>query len=197
MASNPALVWLIALLLIDPTACAFAARSPKRSKGKGGRGRGGRSGFGRGSKRAASPSSAAAAESGSLDMPTTSPPVRAPTARELSFLQASPHNTGMALMAAGNYEEAGLAFEKALDENPDGLETWSALGVCMSELGQLDAALVCQKQVLRIRATTDHGSEEQAQEEEVSQLASEASHTCTRAHAHTCIHAHAHVCMHR
>ena len=103
----------------------------------------------------------------------------------------------MALMAAGNYEEAGLAFEKALDENPDGLETWSALGVCMSELGQLDAALVCQKQVLRIRATTDHGSEEQAQEEEVSQLASEASHTCTRAHAHTCIHAHAHVCMHR
>ena len=77
----------------------------------------------------------------------SSGPVRAPTERERAFLGASAHNTGIALLAEGKYEEAGLAFEKALDENEDALDTWSALGVCMHELGQQDAALVCQRQV--------------------------------------------------
>ena len=79
-------------------------------------------------------------------------PVRAPTERERSFLPDSPHNRGMALMAEGKYDYAGLEFEKALDLDNDALDSWSALGVCMSKLGQTEAALVCQRQVLRLQA---------------------------------------------
>ena len=101
------------------------------------------------------------------------PPVRAPTERERSFLQDSPHNRGMALMAEGNYEYAGLEFEKALDLNNDALDTWSALGVCMSELAQPEAALVCQRQVLRLQALA--GEREAQSEAELRELASEAA----------------------
>ena len=69
-------------------------------------------------------------------------PVRAPTERERSFLPDSPHNRGMALMAEGKYDYAGLEFEKALDLDNDALDSWSALGVCMSKLGQTEAALL-------------------------------------------------------
>ena len=88
---------------------------------------------------------------------------------------ASPHNTGMALMASGKYEEAGLAFEQALEHDPDAADTWSALGVCMSKLEQPEAALVCQKQVLRIRASADHAGAQRAREQEFSELASSAT----------------------
>ena len=101
------------------------------------------------------------------------PPVRAPTDRERSFLQDSPHNRGMALMADGNYEYAGLEFEKALDLDNDALDTWSALGVCMSELAQPEAALVCQRQVLRLQALA--GQREAQSEAELLELASEAA----------------------
>ena len=101
------------------------------------------------------------------------PPVRAPTERERSFLQDSPHNTGMALMAEGNYEFAGLEFEKALDLDNDALDSWSALGVCMSELAQPEAALVCQRQVQRLQAL--EGQREAQSEAELLELASEAA----------------------
>jgi len=101
--------------------------------------------------------------------------IRPPTERERSFLNASPHNTGMSLLATGQYEDAGLAFEKALAIDPDAVETWSALGVCMAELGQTEAALVCQRQVQRLRGILLNGSDERAQEEEAEALASSTS----------------------
>ena len=42
-------------------------------------------------------------------------------------------------------------------------------------LGQLEAALVCQRQVERIRGVEMHGSEERAREDEVRRLASRAA----------------------
>ena len=62
------------------------------------------------------------------------------------------HNLGMDLMAQQKYEEAGLAFEAVINVDPTAIDSWSALGICMKELGQTDAALVCQKQVMRLRS---------------------------------------------
>ena len=141
---------LLALLLanaVAPCSAALAARPSK--KGKKGKGSGGR-GFGAKPAAPVAAPTPAASQPPMVATPTpaaSSGPVRAPTERERAFLGASAHNTGMALLAKGKYEEAGLAFEKALDENEDALDTWSALGVCMHELGQQDAALVCQRQV--------------------------------------------------
>ena len=70
---------------------------------------------------------------------------------------ATKHATGMELMAAGRHEEAGLAFEAIIDADPDAADAWSALGLCMSALGQPDAALACQKQVMRIRGSEQAG----------------------------------------
>ena len=57
----------------------------------------------------------------------------------------------------GRAEEAGLVFESVLEADPDSADTWGALGICMSKLGQLEAALSCQKQVQRIRAAARAG----------------------------------------
>eukprot|EP00966_Prymnesium_polylepis_P230658 5337492-Prymnesium_polylepis.1 len=70
------------------------------------------------------------------------------------------HNAGMELMEAGRYDEAGLNFEKVINADPDAGDSWSALGVCMSQLGQPDAALACQRQVLRIRGTDAAGGQD-------------------------------------
>ena len=69
----------------------------------------------------------------------------------------TPLAAGMELMEAGRHEEAGLAFEAIIDAHPDAVEAWSALGLCMSVLGQPDAALACQKQVMRIRGSEQAG----------------------------------------
>lgn len=61
------------------------------------------------------------------------------------------HEAGMAMLDLGRHEEAGLAFEAVVTEQPEASESWSALGVCMAELGQPEAALACQRQVLSIR----------------------------------------------
>ena len=58
---------------------------------------------------------------------------------------------GMALLELQQYEEAGVAFDGIVEEEPDSLEAWAALGLCMQALGQPDAALACQRQVLRIK----------------------------------------------
>jgi predicted nicotinamide N-methyase len=78
----------------------------------------------------------------------------------------------MELLSARKFEEAGLAFEQALELNPDAIETWSALGICMHELGQTEAALVCQRQVKRLHGIGAHGTEAAAKESEVRDLAS-------------------------
>ena len=162
--ARPLVAVAVTALLLAP--CSALARGPKRSptvsrKGQASSGRG----FG---QRPAEPPSEA---------PARPPPrvqVRAPTARERTYLEQSPHNTGMALLSEGKFEEAGLSFEKALDLDPDAIETWSALGVCMTELGQPDAAIVCQKHVLRLRASQDHGDASTAKEAEFAALASDA-----------------------
>ena len=77
------------------------------------------------------------------------------------------HNLGMDLMAARKYDEAGLAFEAVIDADPEAIDSWSALGVCLQELGQTDAALVCQKQVLRLRSGSTSAQFSQAQFEEI------------------------------
>ena len=79
----------------------------------------------------------------------------------------------MDLMAAGKFDEAGLAFEAVIDAFPDAIESWSALGVCMSELDQPDAALACQKQVIRLRGAERAGSQEQFAEQQFAELTAE------------------------
>lgn len=78
------------------------------------------------------------------------------------------HNIGMDLMAEKKYDEAGLAFEAVINVDPDAVDSWSALGVCMTELGQPDAALMCQKQVLRIRSGRTESQYAEDQFEQVS-----------------------------
>ena len=63
------------------------------------------------------------------------------------------HSAGVALMALGRHEDAGLVFEAVIDSDPNASASWSALGLCLTELGQLEAALACQKQVLAIAAS--------------------------------------------
>ena len=59
---------------------------------------------------------------------------------------------GLALLALERHEEAGVVLDSILDEAPENGEAWAALGVAMAALGQEEAALSCQRQVLRIRA---------------------------------------------
>jgi hypothetical protein len=66
--------------------------------------------------------------------------------------RAAQHEAGMALMELGRHEDAGLVFEAVIDAEPDAAESWAALGVCLSALGQPEAALACQRQVLAIAA---------------------------------------------
>ena len=76
------------------------------------------------------------------------PPSPSQPADELMAL----HNAGMQLFTLGSVEEAGLVFEAVVEADPDALDSWAALGLCMAKLGQEEAALACQRQVLRIRA---------------------------------------------
>jgi len=74
-----------------------------------------------------------------------------PSPRQHAEAREARHNFGVSLLALGLLEEAGQAFESVVNEEEDAAESWAALGVCMSRLQQPEAALVCQKQVLRIR----------------------------------------------
>lgn len=62
------------------------------------------------------------------------------------------HSAGMALLGMELWEEAGVVFEQVISQDDDAIESWSALGVCMARLDQPEAALACQRQVLRIRS---------------------------------------------
>jgi tetratricopeptide (TPR) repeat protein len=61
-------------------------------------------------------------------------------------------NLGKALREAGDREQAGLALERALDFLPDAADVWAELGLVMAEMGQAEAALVCQRQMIRCQA---------------------------------------------
>ena len=80
---------------------------------------------------------------------------------------------GLALLALERHEEAGVVLDSILDEAPENSEAWAALGVAMAALGQEEAALSCQRQVLRIRAAEEYGSADAAREAEASDLAVE------------------------
>ena len=80
---------------------------------------------------------------------------------------------GLALLALERHEEAGVVLDSILDEAPENSEAWAALGVAMAALGQEEAALSCQRQVLRIRAAKEYGSADAAREAEASDLAVE------------------------
>ena len=56
----------------------------------------------------------------------------------------------MALRALGRHEDAGLVFEGVIEADEDATCRGRVLSF-VSELAQPDAALACQKQVLRIR----------------------------------------------
>lgn len=64
---------------------------------------------------------------------------------------AAQHSAGMALLATGRHEDAGLVFEAVIEADAAAAESWAALGVCMAALGQPDAALACQRRVLLLR----------------------------------------------
>lgn len=58
------------------------------------------------------------------------------------------------LILYGSHHMSGhtvQAFEAVINDDEDAAESWAGLGVCMARLDQPEAALVCQKQVLRIR----------------------------------------------
>ena len=44
--------------------------------------------------------------------------------------------SGMALLALGRHEDAGLVFEAVIQAEPDSAASWAALGACMSALGE-------------------------------------------------------------
>lgn len=85
------------------------------------------------------------------------------------------HNAGMALLADGRHDEAGLVFESVIDADPDADDAWAALGVCMHELEQPEAALACQKQVVRIRGARQAGSDALFRERQFAELSSTAA----------------------
>jgi len=76
------------------------------------------------------------------------PPSPSQAAEELEVQ----HNAGLQLLALGDAESAGLMFEAVIEADPNAADSWSALGLCMAELKQEEAAVACQRQVLRIRA---------------------------------------------
>ena len=57
-------------------------------------------------------------------------------------------------MAMEKYDDAGLVLEALVGESPDSAEAWAALALCLAQMGQADAALVCQRQVVRIRGNS-------------------------------------------
>lgn len=63
-----------------------------------------------------------------------------------------------AMLELRMYEEAGVAFDGVVEEDGDALQAWAGLGVCMDALGQPEAALSCQKQVLRIKLGSGGGN---------------------------------------
>ena len=67
------------------------------------------------------------------------------------------HNAGMALLRLGRAEDAGLVLEGVIQADPEAAESWAALGVCMAELGQPEAALACQRQVVALRGRPEEG----------------------------------------
>ena len=69
------------------------------------------------------------------------------------------HNVGIELMALGRHEDAGLVLEGVIEADPDASDSWAALGVCMAELGQPEAAFACQKQVIRAKAAKGPGAD--------------------------------------
>ena len=61
---------------------------------------------------------------------------------------------GMALVDLRRHEEAGLVFESIIDAEPQARDAWSALGLCMAELNQPEAALACQRQVVALASAS-------------------------------------------
>ena len=61
------------------------------------------------------------------------------------------HNWGLTLLSMKRYEDAGLIFEQVINEDPNAAESWASLGVCMAALEQDEAALACQRQVIKIK----------------------------------------------
>ena len=59
--------------------------------------------------------------------------------------------TAVRTVASGQVVSMPLVFEAVLKFDPDAADAWAALGVCMAELGQPEAALTCQREVLRAR----------------------------------------------
>ena len=61
---------------------------------------------------------------------------------------------GMSLVDLRRHEEAGLVFESIIDAEPQARDAWSALGLCMAELNQPEAALACQRQVVALASAS-------------------------------------------
>ena len=55
---------------------------------------------------------------------------------------------GYGLHRLGNYEEAIVCFETALEIHPNLADAWQGKGICLGELGESGAALYCFEQVI-------------------------------------------------
>ena len=159
-----ALLPLLLLLALPERAGAFAKRgSPRRNNNKRGRSSKGSGGGG------------FQAPNGSADRPKQAAAAKVVVQQPRPDARVSPKlAVGLDLMAAGRHEEAGLAFEAIIDADPDAADAWSALGLCMHNMGQPDAALACQKQVMRIRGAEQAGGAAAYREAEFEALAAAA-----------------------
>ncbi len=70
-----------------------------------------------------------------------------PSPSMASEVSRATHRAGMALMALGRHADAGLVFESVVEATPEAVDSWAALGMCMAELGQSEAAAACERQV--------------------------------------------------
>ena len=168
---------LLVLVHVDDVNAALANRASRRANNKKDK---------KNKSSVAPPAVAPTASNTELPMPsdTNSPsePARSGVAASLAarVLATSPkqdlseqHNVGMALLAEGKHDEAGLAFEAVVNVDPDAADSWSALGLCMNALGQPDAALICQKQVVRIRGADAAGGQTAFMEAQFAQLSAD------------------------
>ena len=138
---------LVLALLASPALVASFAKGPKRTSKR----------RRKNSSSSGSPRSKTPRGAGARRAPARVPTGSRPDSKIATLLDAL-YDEGMALLREESYEEAGLVFERVIDTDPDAADAWAALGVVMVELDQREAALSCQKQVMRIRGIATAGS---------------------------------------
>jgi len=70
----------------------------------------------------------------------------------------------MALLNAGRYRDAGLAFECIVEKTPGSIASWTGLSLCLIQMGKVQAALACKRQAARLHEDDQHSNYEALEE---------------------------------